>query len=134
MLDTDGQRYCDCCGVLLTDSNNTLGYEICDECDRRLEEKRFEKPQFEGTLELNSPISKEDWDKLTDVELEVSDHIWFTTPSGKRVDYVKADVLEQIQVDIYEHFMTIDGGVHDKSALKCMEIIDKYKAESEDEK
>ena len=40
-------------------------------------------------------------------------------------------VLEQIQADIYEHFMTIDGGVHDKSALKCMEIIDKYKASEE---
>lgn len=38
MLERDGQRYCDCCGVLLTDSNNTQGYEICDECDRRLEE------------------------------------------------------------------------------------------------
>lgn len=36
-------------------------------------------------------------------------------------------VLEQIQAEIYETFMTIDGGVHDKSALKCMEIIDKYK-------
>ena len=40
-------------------------------------------------------------------------------------------VLEQIQADIYEHFMAIDGGVHDKSALKCMEIIDKYKASEE---
>ena len=40
-------------------------------------------------------------------------------------------VLDEIQVDIYEHFMTIDGGVHDKSALKCMEIIDKYKASEE---
>ena len=39
------------------------------------------------------------------------------------------NVLEQIQADIYEEFMTIDGGVHDKSALKCMEIIDKYKGD-----
>jgi hypothetical protein len=39
------------------------------------------------------------------------------------------DVLEQIQAEIYETFMTIDGGVHDKSALKCMEIIDKYREE-----
>jgi hypothetical protein len=36
-------------------------------------------------------------------------------------------LLEQIQAEIYETFMTIDGGVHDKSALKCMEIIDKYR-------
>jgi hypothetical protein len=37
------------------------------------------------------------------------------------------DVLEKIQAEIYETFMTIDGGVHDKSALKCMEIIDHYR-------
>ena len=36
-------------------------------------------------------------------------------------------VLEQITAEIYEHFMTIDGNVHDKSAIKCMEIIGKYK-------
>lgn len=35
--------------------------------------------------------------------------------------------IEQIRAEIYETFMTIDGGVHDKSALKCMEIIDRYK-------
>ena len=40
-------------------------------------------------------------------------------------------VLDEIQAEIYETFMTIDGGVHDKSALKCMEIIDKYKASEE---
>lgn len=39
------------------------------------------------------------------------------------------NVLEQIQAEIYEEFMTIDGGVHDKSAIKCMEIIDKYRGE-----
>lgn len=36
-------------------------------------------------------------------------------------------VLEQIQAEIYEEFMTIDGGVHDESAIKCMQIIDKYR-------
>ena len=44
---------------------------------------------------------------------------------------IERKVLDEIQADIYEHFMTIDGGVHDKSALKCMEIIDKYKASEE---
>ena len=36
-------------------------------------------------------------------------------------------VLDEITAEIYEEFMTIDGGVHDKSAIKCMEIIGKYK-------
>lgn len=40
------------------------------------------------------------------------------------------DVLEHIQAEIYEHFMTIDGGVHDESAIKCMQIIDKYKGDN----
>ena len=41
------------------------------------------------------------------------------------------NIIEQITAEIYEEFMTIDGGVHDKSALKCMEIIDKYKGDKE---
>ena len=41
------------------------------------------------------------------------------------------DVLEQITAEIYEEFMTIDGGVHDKSVIKCMEIIGKYKGDKE---
>ena len=44
---------------------------------------------------------------------------------------IERKVLEQIIAEIYECFMTIDGGVHDKSAIKCMEIIDKYKGDKE---
>lgn len=32
------ERHCDCCGVLLTKENNTCGYELCDECNERLEQ------------------------------------------------------------------------------------------------
>lgn len=31
-------RHCDCCGVLLTKENNKCGYELCDECNERLEQ------------------------------------------------------------------------------------------------
>ena len=41
-------------------------------------------------------------------------------------ELIERAVLDKIRAEIYETFMTIDGGVHDKSALKCMEIIDKY--------
>ena len=54
---------------------------------------------------------------------------WAVKEVEKALD--NENVLEQIQAEIYEEFMTIDGGVHDKSALKCMEIIDKYKASEE---
>lgn len=32
------KRHCDCCGVLLTEENNKCGYELCDECNERLEQ------------------------------------------------------------------------------------------------
>lgn len=32
-------RYCDCCGVLLTKKNNKCGYELCDKCNEGLEFK-----------------------------------------------------------------------------------------------
>ena len=54
---------------------------------------------------------------------------WAVKEVEKALD--NENVLEQIQAEIYEEFMTIDGGVHDKSASKCMEIIDKYKASEE---
>lgn len=53
---------------------------------------------FEFTL--HSPLSKEDWDKLTDVELEKTEHIWFETPSGKKVDYISAKVIDKIKAEI----------------------------------
>lgn len=40
---------------------------------------------------------------------------------------IERAVLEQIKAEIYEEFMTIDGGVHDESAIKCMQIIGKYR-------
>lgn len=33
------ERHCDCCGVLLTEENNKCGYELCDECNERLEQE-----------------------------------------------------------------------------------------------
>lgn len=55
---------------------------------------------FEFTLQ--NPLSKEDWDKLTDGELEKTKHIWFETPSGKKVDYIPAKVLDKIRTEIEE--------------------------------
>ena len=40
MTDTDGFRYCDRCGVLLTKDNNKCGYEICDKCNDWLERQK----------------------------------------------------------------------------------------------
>lgn len=40
-------------------------------------------------MKLNSPITDEQWNIITDAELEHSDEIEFTTPSGKKVMYAK---------------------------------------------
>ena len=37
MLEKNGMRYCDRCGVLLTKENNKCGYELCDACDKVVE-------------------------------------------------------------------------------------------------
>ena len=42
---------------------------------------------FEFTL--NSPLTDEDWDKITDTEFEKTDRITFRTKSGKTVEFAK---------------------------------------------
>ena len=83
---------------------------------------------FEGTLELKSPLTKECWDKLADVELENTERMWFTTPSEKRVEYIKADVLEQIRDEIEREadyqYANVNADVA-KGMYMAIEIIDK---------
>lgn len=40
-------------------------------------------------LTLNSPITEEQWDVITDVDFENTDRIWFHTKHGKEVEFVK---------------------------------------------
>ena len=47
MLEQDGKRYCDRCGVPLTEENNKCGYEICDTCNDYLENYMREKNERE---------------------------------------------------------------------------------------
>ena len=53
-----------------------------------------------NTLTLNHPLTESDWDKIFDVELEKTEHIWYVTPSGKRVDFIRSDVLNKIRAEI----------------------------------
>lgn len=43
----------------------------------------------EITFRLNSPITEEQWDAITDVDFEHTDRIWFSTKHGKEVEFVK---------------------------------------------
>lgn len=88
-----------------------------------------------NTLTLNNPISETDWDKLLDVELEKTKHIWFETPSGKRVDFIRADILAVIRAEIEQlhRHPILDFINNDKVVDMALEIIDKYRAEQEGE-
>ena len=41
------------------------------------------------TLTLNSPITEEQWDMITDVDFDHTDSITFHTKHGKEVEFVK---------------------------------------------
>ena len=43
------------------------------------------------TLELNSPITEEQWDIISDVDFDHTDEITFYTKHGKEVTFVKSD-------------------------------------------
>ena len=41
------------------------------------------------TLKLNSPITEEQWDAITDVDFDHTEEIFFHTKHGKEVTFVK---------------------------------------------
>ena len=88
---------------------------------------------------LHSPLTQEDWDKITDVEYENTASITLRTPQGRRVRYVKLEVLDKIRAEIEKAIwedvvVTLDGT--DETRIprldpdEVLEIIDKYKAEA----
>ena len=51
-------------------------------------------------LKLNSPLTKADWNKICDVELEHTKKITYKTPSGKEVVFISLAELEEIKAEI----------------------------------
>ncbi len=56
------------------------------------------------SIELKHPLDEEAWKVLEDAELDNTVHIYFTTPSGKRVDFIRADVLDKIRAEIQQEY------------------------------
>ena len=84
------------------------------------------------SIELNSPIDEESWKVIADTEFDNTKHIYFTTPSGKRVDFIKADVLDKVRAEIEQITDTMGVSYNQYvSKIDVFQIIDKYKAESE---
>lgn len=83
---------------------------------------------FEFTL--HSPLTKEDWNKLSDAELENTMSVTFQTPQGRQVRFIKCEVLDKIRAEI----AVLDDADYDyegyyKAVTDAVKIIDKYKAE-----
>lgn len=91
---------------------------------------------FEFTL--HSPLTKEDWNIILDAELENTVYVTFQTPQGRQVRYIKCDVFDKIRDEIEEIDINItyQENKNRKASWglrKVLEIIDKYKAESEED-
>lgn len=89
--------------------------------------------EFEFTL--HSPLTKEDWNKLIDAELEKTMSVTFQTPSGRQVKYIKCEVLDKIKAEIESKYESIPDTFHHyetgfTDALEwVLSIIDKYTKE-----
>lgn len=90
---------------------------------------------FEFTL--HSPLTKEDWNKISDAEHENTTSVTFQTPQGRQVRYIKCEILDKIRAEIdVARFIDKDTKLcknANASGLEvALQIIDKYKAESEE--
>jgi len=85
--------------------------------------------EFEFTL--HSPLTKEDWNKLSDAEHENTMFVTFQTPQGRQVRYIKCEVLDKIRAEIIN---LTNGDMPERIwNVDVLEILDKYKADKEQE-
>jgi hypothetical protein len=84
---------------------------------------------FEFTL--HSPLTQEDWNKISDVEHENTMSVTFQTPQGRQVRYIKCEVLDKIRAEIDSHCS--DNRDRNDGLYIAMKIIDKYKSEGSEE-
>lgn len=64
-------------------------YVYCNGLCKGCEKNKVRASDATFTMQLNSPITDEQWNAITDAELEHSNEIEFTTPSGKKVVFRK---------------------------------------------
>ena len=84
---------------------------------------------FEFTL--HSPLTREDWNKISDVEFENTTSVTFQTPQGRQVRYIKCEVLDKIRSEI-DSYCSYNRDRNDGLYI-AMKIIDKYMAEGSDQ-
>jgi len=94
--------------------------------------------EFEFTL--HSPLTKEDWNKLSDAEHENTMFVTFQTPQGRQVRYINCEALDKIRTEIKGKYRVIlkdtpkdDWAIRWNDCIdEVLQVIDKYKAKSED--
>lgn len=89
------------------------------------------RENIEMKLMLNSPITEEQWDAITDVDFDHTSEIMFRTKHGKEVTFVKRPTghwieREETYGDLYyecseckEPFVLIDGTPQDNLYNYC---------------
>ncbi len=87
-------------------------------------------------LELNAPLKPEIMALITDAEYENTERLLIRTPTGKKVKYVKASMLDKIRTEIKGwqddiHDNEYDADKYDFVFERIFEIIDKYKSKGE---
>lgn len=75
---------------------------------------KFSQIIEDSELSFHSPIAREEWDRITDVELERTEEITFQTPSGKSVPFRKVRHGE------WEYHSNPDCGIDPEDAFCSM--------------
>lgn len=90
---------------------------------------------------LHSPMTQEDWNKLSDAEHENTTSVTFQTPQGRQVRYIKCEVLDKIRSEIEQEYNRLSATRADETLelgeclglKKSLKIIDKYVGEGSEE-
>lgn len=80
-------------------------------------------------LTLHSPLTKEDWNKLSDTEHENTMYVTFQTPQGRQVRYIKCEVLDKIRTELHTNAEMHDDGDYYLRDEWIDEVLNKYKEE-----
>lgn len=70
------------------------------------------------TLTLNSPITEEQWDAITDVDFEHTNEITFHTKHGKEVKFAKASAQPERKKG---HWIDTGEAIDNDTEVRCSE-------------
>jgi NADH pyrophosphatase NudC (nudix superfamily) len=81
----------------------------------------------EMTLTLNSPITEEQWDAITDVDFDNTDEIYFRTKHGKEVCFVKRKTGKWEPIVVFDGYVDFRCSACHRYRFHNGEMRKKYK-------